>query len=131
MIRMDLVKIVIREMNDHQLIFLKEADGERAFPIVIGLYEAAAIDRKVKGIETARPMTHDLVGNLLDAMGAKLERIVVTKLEANTFFARLHVMKNGETVEVDSRPSDAVALAVHAGAPIFVDEQVLNDVLKS
>jgi hypothetical protein len=64
-------------------------------------------------------------------MGAKLERIVVTKLEANTFFARLHVMKNGETVEVDSRPSDAVALAVHAGAPIFVDEQVLNDVLKS
>ncbi len=131
MVRMELVKIVIRETSDHQLIFLKEVDGERTFPIVIGFFEAAAIDRKVKSIPTARPMTHDLIGSILLSLESKLEQVVVNKLESNTFYARLYLQKNGTKVEVDARPSDAVALAVQADAPIFVDEDVLNEVMKS
>lgn len=131
MIRMELVRIVIRETSDHQLIFLREAGGERTFPIVIGFFEAAAIDRKVKGIPTPRPMTHDLIGNIVKALDSQLVRVVVNKLESNTFFARLHFRQGGSDVEVDARPSDAVALAVQADAPIFVAEQVLDEVMKN
>jgi len=126
MIRMELSRIVINENSDEQIIVLKELGGERSFPIVIGIFEAAAIDRKIKDAKTSRPMTHDLLESVVRAMGAKLDRIVVTELKESTFYARLHLTQNGKGLEIDSRPSDAIALATYFGAEIWVEEQVLE-----
>ena len=126
MVRMDLSRIIITETSEQQIIVLKEHDGQRAFPIVIGLYEASAIDRGVKEIRAERPLTHDLVRNIIEALGAELTRIIINDLRDNTFFARLVLTRNGKTVDVDSRPSDAIALAVQRNTPIFVEEKVLD-----
>ncbi len=126
MIRMELSRIVISETSDEQVIVLKESEGDRAFPIMIDLFVAVAIDRKVKGAKTLRPLTHDLLENVIRALDGKLEKVVIHDLRKGTFFARLHITReDGRTAEVDSRPSDAIALATQAGAPIFVDEKVL------
>jgi bifunctional DNase/RNase len=130
MIEMQLSRIVIRETSDQQSVHLREKDGSRQFPIVIGIFEAWAIDRRVRDRKTPRPMTHDLMASLVDALGGKLARIVISDLKNNTFYAKLIFEKpDGETVEVDARPSDAIALAVHLDAPIFVDETVIEAVL--
>ena len=131
MIRMDLVKIIIQETSDHQIIVLKELDGERMFPILIGPYEAMAIDRRVKNIRAPRPLTHDLLNSTISSLGASLERIVINDLRDNTFFAKLVVRSNGQELEIDARPSDAIALALRAGAPIYVNEQVLAEAAES
>ena len=128
MVEMELTKIVIRETSNQQYIFLKEKDGTRTFPIVIGFFEADVINRKVHDIKTLRPLTHDLLANLIRELGGKLRRIVVNDLKNNTFFARLLIDRDGQLLEVDSRPSDAIALAVHVGVPIFVAESVLDEV---
>lgn len=127
-IQMELSKIIISEMQDSQLIYLKEVDGERTFPIVIGDYEAKAIDRRLKGIPMPRPMTHDLLTSVIEQLGGTVERIEITNLQDSTFFARIHIRKDGETLEVDSRPSDAIALGIATSVPIFVAEEVLNQV---
>jgi bifunctional DNase/RNase len=123
---MELARIIISETNDEQIIVLKEVDGDRAFPIVIGIWEAVAIDRNVKCKPTPRPMTHDLLQNVIEKLDARLDRIIVNDLRRRTFYAKLVLQKNGQTVEVDSRPSDAIALAVQMSAPIFVEEKVLE-----
>ncbi len=128
MVQCELVKIMITETADPQVIVLKEVGGERAFPILIGISEAIAIDRKIKGYEPARPLTHDLLASVLTSLGGTLERIEVSSLHENTFFAKLIVAQNGSSVEVDARPSDAIALAVRLDAPIFVAEEVINEV---
>lgn len=128
MIQMELKRIMITETSDQQVIVLKEKDGVREFPILIGIYEATAIDRSVKDIETPRPLTHDLLSSVVGHLGGRLERIVVNELRDSTFFAKLVIARNGESIEVDSRPSDAIALAVHEKAPIFVDEEVVEAV---
>jgi len=128
MVQCELVKIMITETADPQVIVLKEVGGERSFPILIGISEAIAIDRKIKGFEPARPLTHDLLANVVTSMGGKLERVEVCALQDNTFYAKLVVERNGDTIEIDSRPSDAVALAVRLESPIFVAEEVLNEV---
>ena len=128
MVRCELVKIMITETADPQVIVLKESGGERAFPILIGISEAIAIDRKIKGYEPARPLTHDLLASTITSLGGKVERIEVCGLRDNTFYAKLIIARDGETIEVDSRPSDAIALAVRLSAPIFVAEQVLDEV---
>ena len=128
MIQMELKRIMITETSDQQVIVLKEKDGVREFPILIGIYEATAIDRSVKEIETPRPLTHDLLSSVVGHLGGRLERIVVNELRDSTFFAKLVIARNGESIEVDSRPSDAIALAVHEKAPIFVDEEVVEAV---
>jgi len=128
MIQCELVKIMITETADPQVIVLKEVGGERAFPILIGISEAIAIDRKIKGYEPARPLTHDLLASVLTSLGGTLDRIEVCGLQDNTFYAKLVVRRGGETIEVDSRPSDAIALAVRLDAPIFVAEEVINEV---
>ena len=128
MIHMELSRIIISETNDEQVIVLKEVEGERAFPIVIGIWEAVAIDRNIKGKRTPRPMTHDLLENVINGLDAKLDRIIVTELRDRTFFAKLMLRMSGKMVEVDSRPSDAIALAVQMRAPIYVDETVLDEV---
>jgi len=130
MIQCELVKIMITETADPQVIVLKEVEGERAFPILIGISEAIAIDRKIKGYEPARPLTHDLLASLLTSLGGTLDRIEVCGLHENTFFAKLVVSRNGDVVEVDARPSDAIALAVRLEAPIFVSEEVINEVCR-
>jgi bifunctional DNase/RNase len=131
MIEMQLARIVIRETSDQQSVHLKEKDGDRQFPIVIGMFEAWAIDRRVRERKTPRPMTHDLMASLVQLLGAKLDRVVISDLKNNTFYAKLHLSRGGAgaPIEVDARPSDAIALAVHLDAPIFVEESVIETVL--
>jgi bifunctional DNase/RNase len=124
-VRMELSRIFIREMTDMQIIELTEVDGERTFPIVIGLPEAFAIERRLKGIDIPRPQTHDLLSSVIGQLGGELKEIVVTDLVDGTFYARLVIEQDGESVEIDSRPSDAIALGVAENVPIFVDEEVL------
>ena len=128
MVHMELSRIIISETNDEQVIVLKEVGGERAFPIVIGIWEAVAIDRNIKGKKTPRPMTHDLIENVIAGLDCSLDRVVVTDLKERTFYARHVLRRNGKMVEVDSRPSDAIALAVQMKAPIYVNESVLEEV---
>ncbi len=128
MVRMELSRLIICETGDEQVIYLKEKDGNRAFPIVIGIYEAAAIDRKIRGHKTPRPLTHDLLAGVIRDMGAHLASVVVSELREGTFYAKLVLDRDGASTEVDSRPSDAIALAISTGAPIFVDESVLEAV---
>lgn len=125
-VRVDLARIIISDNADQQIIVLKERDGERSFSIVIGENEALAIDRRIKGIRTARPMTHDLMAGIIEQLHGDLERIVINDLKDHTFFARLYIRHGGEMVEVDSRPSDAIALGVASETPIYVEEHVHN-----
>ena len=127
-IQMELYRIIISEMQDQQIIMLKEVDGERTFPIVIGSGEAYAIDRRLKGIPTPRPLTHDLLANVIEQLGGSIEQIEINDLENHTFFARIHIRKDGQMLEIDSRPSDAIALGIATTVPIFVAEHVLDQV---
>ena len=122
----ELSRIIINEMSDQQVIVIKERHGQRSFPIVIGIVEIFAIDRRLKGIEPPRPMTHDLLASVIDNLGAKIEKIVINDLRQHTFFARIHLSVNGRTIEIDSRPSDAIALCAATKAPIFVAEHVFE-----
>src|SRR5438132_5358961 len=124
-IQMELHKIIISEMQDQQIIVLKEVDGERKFPIVIGTREAEAIDRRLKGVPTPRPMTHDLLASVIEQLGGTVDRIEINNLENHTFFAKIHIRQDGQMLEIDSRPSDAIALGVATSVPIFVAEHVL------
>ncbi len=127
-IRCQLIRIMISETEDSQIIVLKETEGERVFPIVIGFFEAAAIDRRIKGHRLPRPMTHDLLASVIQEMGGRLARIVVTDLKDHTFYANLVVERNGDEILIDARPSDAIALAVANDTPIFVEDHVLDQV---
>ena len=127
-VQMELSKIIISEMQDQQIIVLKEVDGDRKFPIVIGSGEAYAIDRRLKGILHPRPLTHDLLANVIEELGGVIDRIEINDLQDHTFFARIHIRQNGTTVKVDSRPSDAIALGVATTVPIYVAEHVLDAV---
>lgn len=127
-VRMDLARIVISDTSEQQIIVLRERDGTREFPIVIGLTEACAIDRRVKGIPTPRPLTHDLLANVISDLHGELEKIVIHDLRDHTFYARLVIRQDGELLEVDSRPSDAIALGSATDTPIYVDDSVLSQV---
>ncbi len=129
-VRMHLARIVIQDTSEQQIIYLREADGEREFPIVIGDAEALAIDRRLKGYKKARPMTHDLLADVIERLGAELEKIVINDLKNHTFYAKLVIRANGEVVEIDSRPSDAIALGVASETPVFVSEHVLREVCR-
>jgi len=127
-VHMELKRIIISEVHDQQVVMLKEAEGERSFPIVIGIFEATSIDRRVKGMPSPRPLTHDLVASVIENLGGELRDIYISELRDHTYFAKLRIRMNGEMVEVDSRPSDAIALAVTAKVPIYVSEEVLDEV---
>jgi bifunctional DNase/RNase len=127
MVEMELNKIVINEKRHDQLIVLKEKNGERILPIVIGLNEASAIKLKIGGFNPPRPLTHDLLHSMITNLEANLEKIIIDRLEENTFFAKLVIRTDsGKTKIIDARPSDSIALAVRANVPIFVDEAVLK-----
>jgi bifunctional DNase/RNase len=125
---MELTRIIINDNSDSHIIFLKEVDGDRMFPIVIGFFEASSIERRVKNHVSQRPLTHDLLANTIDLLGGDLQDIFINELREHTYFAKLRIRRDGELVEVDSRPSDAIALAVTVDVPIFVAEDVLDEV---
>ena len=125
---MELRRIIISEIHEQQVIMLREVEGERSFSIMIGIFEATSIDRRVKKMASPRPLTHDLVAGVIDQMGGELRDIYISELRDHTYFAKLRIRLNGEMVEVDSRPSDAIALAVTANVPIYVAEDVLDEV---
>lgn len=127
MVEMELNKIVIDEKRHDQLIVLKEKGGERLLPIVIGLPEASAIKLKISGFTPPRPLTHDLLYSAIENLEAKIDKIIIDKLEENTFHAKI-VLKteSGKTKVVDARPSDSIALAVRAHVSIFVEDAVVK-----
>ncbi len=128
MIPVELSRIVISENSNQQIIWLKETQGERNFPIIIGFFEAMAIERNIKQNSYERPLTHDLLARVIVQLGGKLERLEVTKIKDNTFYANMILSRNGQTVELDCRPSDGIALASGFQAPIFVAEEVIDEV---
>ena len=126
-VQVELSRIFIREMTEMQIIELAELDGSRSFPIVIGLPEAFAIERRLKGIEIARPQTHDLLGSIITLLGGTLLRIEINNLIEGTFYAVLVIQHDGSELHVDSRPSDAIALGVAHDVPILVSEEILEE----
>lgn len=130
LIRMALARIVIVDSDEDKMsmIVLREINGERAFPILIGVHEAYAIDRRTKGIDVPRPMTHDLIGGILGKLECQVEHIVISELRNSTFYAKLILRRNGELIEIDSRPSDAIAVGAGSDVPIFVDDAILREV---
>ena len=130
-VEMRLSRIIISEINENQVVFLKEVDGDRQFPIMIGIFEATSIDRRVRQLPRPRPLTHDLVVNIVQQMGGDLDSVVISELKDHTYYASLRIKYEGEIIEVDSRPSDAIAVAVTHDPvlPIYVAEEVLNEAL--
>ncbi|MDD5129847.1 MAG: bifunctional nuclease family protein [Candidatus Omnitrophica bacterium] len=127
MIEMELNKIVIDEKRHDQLIALKEKGGSRVLPIVIGLNEASAIKLKISGFNPPRPLTHDLIFMIIKELEATVEKVVIDKLQENTFFAKIVIKTvSGELKTVDARPSDSIALAVRFHAPILVDDEIIR-----
>lgn len=114
-------------MSHHRIVVLKEEDGERLLPIWIGPFEADAITIQLQGMEAARPLTHDLLKSVIEVVGGEIMNIVITGLEQTTFFAKIVLDVDGDLVEVDCRPSDAIAIAVRANCPIYVDDEVMED----
>lgn len=131
-VAMELSRIIISEINDQQVIYLKEVEGERTFPILIGYFEARSIDRHVKHEDVSRPLTHDLLVSTVESLGAEPQDVVITELRDHVYYSRLRIRQEGELVEVDARPSDAIAIAMTCDPPlpIFVSEDVLNDVMR-
>ncbi len=125
-VRCDLSRIIITDTSDQQIIVLRERDGERAFPIVIGSFEAMAIDRRLKGIPMPRPLTHDLLATIIEQLGGELEKIVINDLREHTFYAKLVIRQNSQLIEVDARPSDAIALGSASDVAVYVEDHVLD-----
>jgi hypothetical protein len=127
MVEMELNKIVIDEKRHDQLIVLKEKNGERLLPIVIGTSEVSAIKLKISGVNPPRPITHDLLFSVIESLSAKIEKIIIDKLQDNVFYAKIVIRsESGSEKIIDARPSDSIALAVRAHAPIFVEDGVLK-----
>ncbi len=129
LIEVDLVRIRIDERRGEQVIVLKEVDGERLLPIVIGIIEASAIKMKVNGFNSPRPLTHDLLNTIIKRLKGKIDKVIVERMDNNIFYAKVVVAReDGELIEVDARPSDSIALALRAEVPIFVEEVLLRQV---
>ncbi len=128
MIEMELNKIIIDEKRHDQIIVLKEKAGDRRLPIVIGLLEASSIKMQISGVMPPRPLTHDLLKSTIENLNARLDRVVIDKLLDNTFHAKLILKTDGVTKIIDARPSDSIALAVRTKSPIFVEEEIINQI---
>jgi bifunctional DNase/RNase len=127
MIKVELSRIIIDEEKREQVIVLKEKNGNRYLPIVIGISEAEAIRMQLNGFIPPRPLTHDLIHSLINAFGVKLERVVIDKLVDSTFHAKLYLKTDSDGLKIiDARPSDSIALAVRTDSPLFVEEEILN-----
>ena len=123
----EIAKTIIIEEIDQQVIVLREKGSEqRSFPVVIGMSEIFAIDRRMKGIALPRPLTHDLLEQVIEKMNGVIQKVVISDLRDHTFFATIHVRRDGEMIEIDSRPSDALALSAGLKIPLFVEDYVFD-----
>ncbi len=128
MIEVKVVNVAIDANSKMPVILLKEKNGEKTLPIWIGLFEAQAIALALENVKPPRPLTHDLAKSLIEKLEGKVDKVVISDLKNNTFYAQILIKKNGESIKVDSRPSDAIALALRLNVPIFIDETVLDKV---
>jgi bifunctional DNase/RNase len=126
LIEMKVFGLAIDPITNTPIVILKDLDEKKAIPIWIGLFEASAIATELEKISFSRPMTHDLVSQILKTLEVEISKIIINDLKNNTFFAVIHLERDGRTMTVDSRPSDAIALALRANATIFVDEKVIE-----
>jgi bifunctional DNase/RNase len=126
-IEMNIKGLMIDPITNMPIIILRDQEGQHILPIWVGVFEANAIALQIENVQTPRPMTHDLLKNIIDDLSAQVERIVVTELKENTFYALIHLRTNGHSIEVDARPSDAIALALRTRSPIFVEEAVIQN----
>ncbi|MFQ5894293.1 MAG: bifunctional nuclease family protein [Nitrospinota bacterium] len=127
MIEMKVKGLTLDPLTNMPIVILKDLEGKRALPIWVGIFEANAIALEMENVSTPRPMTHDLIKNIIVGMDAKVSRVVVSDLRDNTFYANIYLTFNRTEVEIDSRPSDAIALALRVGAPIFVAAKVIEE----
>lgn len=125
-VRMKIKGLMIDPVSNMPIIVLKDPVGDSVLPIWVGIFEANAIAMQLEKIVSPRPMTHDLLRNVIETLKARVDRVVITDLRENTFFALIHIERNGESLSIDARPSDAMALALRADVPILVEETVLN-----
>ena len=125
LIEMTIKGLMVDPITNMPIVILRDEEGQRVLPIWVGIYEANAIALQIENIETPRPMTHDLLRNVIEDLKADVEKIVVSDVKGNTFYALIHLRVGGEVVAVDARPSDAIALALRVRAPILVDEEVI------
>jgi bifunctional DNase/RNase len=126
-IEMTIKGLMVDPITNTPIIILRDKDGQRVLPIWVGMFEANAIALQIENVTTPRPMTHDLLKNVIQDLHGRIEKIVVSDLKENTFYALIYLRVNGDTIAVDSRPSDAIALALRARAPIFVEETVIDN----
>jgi hypothetical protein len=126
-IEMTIKGLMVDPITNTPIIILRDKDGQRVLPIWVGMFEANAIALQIENVTTPRPMTHDLLRNVIQDLHGRIEKIVVSDLKENTFYALIYLRVNGDTIAVDSRPSDAIALALRARAPIFVEETVIDN----
>jgi len=126
-IEMTIKGLMVDPVTNMPIIILRDKDGQKVLPIWVGIFEANAIALQIENVATPRPMTHDLLKNVISDLDASVQKIVVCDLKDNTFYALIHLSVNGQTVAVDARPSDAIALALRAKAPIFVEDVVIEN----
>jgi bifunctional DNase/RNase len=126
-IEMTIKGLMVDPVTNMPIIILHDKDGQRVLPIWVGIFEANAIALQIENVSTPRPMTHDLLRNVIGDLEATVQKVVVSELRDNTFFALIHLSTDGRTITVDARPSDAIALALRAKAPIFVEESVIEN----
>ncbi len=119
-------RLALDSSTKNPIVILKEVDGERSLPIWIGLLEANAIASELEGIKFSRPMTHDLLKNIMDKLGIEVRSVEVSDLKNDTYYALIHIIHNGREISIDARPSDALALSLRCGAPIFASENAID-----
>ena len=127
LIEMTIKGLMVDPITNMPIVILKDREGERVLPIWVGIFEANAIALQIENIATPRPMTHDLLRNIISDLEGRVDRVVVSDLKDNTFFATIHLTVKGEPVVVDARPSDAIALALRTRSPILVEETVIDN----
>ncbi len=126
-IEMSIKGLMVDPVTNTPIVILRDKDGQRVLPIWVGIFEANAIALQIENVTTPRPMTHDLLRNVIHDLNATVQKIVVCDLQENTFYALIYLALNGDTLTIDARPSDAIALALRTRAPIFVEETVIDN----
>jgi uncharacterized protein len=126
-IEMSIKGLMVDPITNTPIVILRDKDGQRVLPIWVGIFEANAIALQIENVTTPRPMTHDLLRNVIQDLNATVQKIVVCDLQENTFYALIYLRLNGDTLTIDARPSDAIALALRTRAPIFVEESVIDN----
>jgi hypothetical protein len=127
-IEMTIKGLMVDPITNTPIVILRDKEGQKVLPIWVGIFEANAIALQIENVSTPRPMTHDLLRNVIEDLNGSVQKVVVCDLQDNTFYALIYVRLNGETVAIDARPSDAIALALRTRAPIFVEEKVIDNV---